>query len=94
MACDCRREHLSCTRLYLLQLPWRRCCDPHTTLGLTQTIYDHTADIYGAASEEIVDGYEDAVVVADEEVENAGNNNMHDEGDSQSRLCKICVCVV
>ena len=56
VACDCRREHLSCTKLYLLQLTWLRCCDPRITLGLTQTIYDHNADIDGAAREEIVDG--------------------------------------
>ena len=40
------------------------CCDPHTTIGVTQTAYVDNAEIDDAAREEIVDGAKDAVGVA------------------------------
>ena len=55
------------------------CCDPHTTLGVTQTAYDDRAEIDDATRKEIVDGEKDAVVVADGQDENAGSSNLDDE---------------
>ena len=55
------------------------CCDPHTTLGVTQTAYDDNTEIDDAAMKEIVDGEKDAVVVPDREDENADSSNMDDE---------------
>ena len=45
----------------------------------TRPTYDDNADIDDAASDEIVDGEKDAVVVADGDDEHADNNNLDDE---------------
>ena len=72
------QRHLSCTTCCNCRGE-DGCCDPHTTLGVTQTAYYDNAEIDYAARKEIVDGEKDAVVVADGEDENDDSSNMDDE---------------
>ena len=76
-ACGCYREHLSCTNYYNCR-GHDGCCNPHTTQGVMQAVDDDNAEI-DDAGEEMVDGEEDVVVVADGEDENADSNNLDDE---------------
>ena len=52
-ACDCHREHLSCTN-YCNCRGHDGCCNPHTTQGVMQAVDDDNAEI-DDAGEEIVD---------------------------------------